>query len=336
MKISKSYQDKLGARAVLLWPASVALSLLSAWRRRFYAVVNRLRRRLPVPAIVVVGSATVGGKGKTPLVIWLANQLRANGLRPGVVHVAPPEAGNAAIPVTPSSPPSEVGAEAIVIARRARCPVYSDVRPRRAARALLKSHSCDVLIAEGALQDYAFPRDLEVAVIDGRQRLGNGLPRPAGPLYEPRRRLDATDFVIVNGRATGGEASMGLRAAIAVNVLDQQHTQPLDGFRHQRVHGVTAMLAADRFFDMLRAHGIEVTPHPFPDGHPFEAGELSFEDDEAVLMTEKDAVQCRTFAAPNWWFVPVSAVPDTRLGSELVRAVKAVRVANAKRSKARG
>lgn len=336
MKGSNRYQEKVSAKALLLWPVSVLLYWANSWRRRFYSVLNVLRRRLPVPAIVVVGSATIGGKGKTPLVIWLANQLKANGLRPGIVHVSATENGSAAIQVTSSSLPSEVGAEAIVMARRAQCPVYSHARPRRAARALLKAHGCDVLIAEGALQDYGFPRDLEVAVIDGRQRLGNGLSRPAGPLYEPRRRLEARDFVIVNGRSTGGEPSMGLRAAIAVNVIDPQHAQPLDGFRHQRVHAVTAMLAADRFFDMLRAHGIEVSAHPFLDGHAFTAEELAFEDDQAVLMTEKDAVQCRAFAASNWWFVPVSAVPDSRLGAELIRAVKAVRATNANRSKVGG
>lgn len=336
MKSSKNYQNRVGPKALLLWPVSVGVSFLTASRRRLYGMINRLRRRLPVPAIVAVGSATVGGKGKTPLVIWLANQLQTQGLKPGVVHVSPSAAPDLVTLVTPSSPPADVGAEAVVIARRARCPVYSGGRPGRAARALLKAHRCDVLIAEGALQDYRFARDLEVAVIDGVQRLGNGFSVPAGPLYEPRRRLEATDFVVVNGRSTGAEPSMGLRAAIAVNVVDPQHSQPLDGFRHQRVHGVTAMRSADRFFDMLRAHGIDVSPHAFPDGHSFEAGELRFDDDQAVLMTEKDAVQCKAFAAPNWWFVPVSAVPDGRLASELIKAVKAVRAANSKRSKPRG
>jgi tetraacyldisaccharide 4'-kinase len=329
-------RDRRDLKALALWPVAMLSAMWLDARRRGYAVLNLLRPRLRVPVVVAVGSATLGGRGKTPFVIWLANQLRAQGLRPGIVRVDAIVGGSTPVAVRPTSTPEQATAEAVVLARRARCPVYAGPRAGRAARALVKAQPCDVLIAVGPLYDYRFRRDIEVAVIDGRQQLGNALPRPAGPLYEPLARLQARDFVIVNGRATGGQASMGLRAAIAVNVLDTQHTQPLDGFRHQRVHAVTAMRAADRFFDMLRAHGIDVTPHEFPDDHVFEPGELGFGEDQAVLMTERDAVQCRALAASNWWFVPVSAVPDTRLGTELIRAIQAVRIRHSKRSKKRG
>jgi tetraacyldisaccharide 4'-kinase len=285
---------------------------------------------MPVP-VVVVGNLTVGGSGKTPLVLWLVAELKRMGLRPGIVSRGYGGAQKAPTPVTGNSDPAQVGDEPVLLASRSACPVYIGRRRRSAARALLRNHDCGVIVSDDGLQHYALRRDVEVIVVDGQRRFGNGFCLPAGPLREPPARLALGDYVVVNGRAREGEYAMGLRAESVVNLKDPEHVQPLEAFRHQRVHAVAGIGHPLRFFDMLRAHGIEVEDHPFPDHHPYRAQDIAFADGRAVLMTEKDAVKCRAFAHDRCWYVPVSAVPDTRFAAALLAQVRDLASATAKR-----
>ncbi|HDP89881.1 MAG TPA: tetraacyldisaccharide 4'-kinase, partial [Thioalkalivibrio sp.] len=293
---------KRGVVAYALWPVSKLFCGLVALRRRYFLLRNRLWPRLKVPVVLVVGNITMQGTGKTPMVVWLVNQLRANGLRAGVVSRG---AGGTTRDwpqqVTAQSDANEVGDEAVLIATRAGCPVYVGPRRDKAARALLDAHGVDVLIADDGLQHYNLQRDIEIAMVDSRHRFGNGFCLPAGPLREPVGRLAACDFVIVNGMAKQGEYSMGLRGNVAVNIGDSKMANTLDAFRHQQVHAVAGIGHPERFFDMLRVNGIEVIPHPFPDHHRFEDSELDFDDDLPVFMTEKDAVKCRHMYLDNAW-----------------------------------
>lgn len=321
-----------GLVAYSLWPLSLLFRILAALRRRGYAVLNLLRRDLPVP-VVVIGNITVGGTGKTPMVIWLVNQLKTNGLRPGIVSRGyGGQSKQWPVAVDANSDPSLVGDEPVLIATRTRCPLYVAPDRRKAARRLLSEQACDVLISDDGLQHYALPRDIEVVMVDAKRRFGNGFCLPAGPLREPVRRLHKADYVVVNGRASGGEMAMGLTGGIVVNLVDRGTAQPLEAFRHQHVHAIAGIGAPERFFDMLRAHGLEVQGHAFPDHHAFSAEEVAFDDGLPVLMTEKDAVKCRAFAQSSMWMVPVSAVPDRRFATEILNAVKLARAAKRPRS----
>jgi tetraacyldisaccharide 4'-kinase len=187
-----------------------------------------------------------------------------------------------------------------------------------AAQALLNNHACDVILADDGLQHYRLARDVEILVIDGQRRFGNGQCLPAGPLREPLSRLREVTFVVGNGQAQADEYLMTLSGERAVNLLDPAITCHLSAFRNELVRAVAGIGNPRRFFDELRARRMRVVEHPFPDHHPFTAADLDFKDELPVLMTEKDAVKYRPWAKEGHWYVPVTAQVDSRLEQQLL------------------
>ncbi len=264
------------------------------------------RVRLPVP-VIVVGNITVGGAGKTPLVIALVEALRARGFKPGVVgrgYGGTPRAP----PLLGPDPHPLPGGEEPALIRQGACVPAAIGADRPGAARLLVEHGVDVVIADDGLQHYALARDIEVCVVDGARGFGNERLLPAGPLREPLNRLREADFVVRNGGdPLAGEIPMRLEPCEAVSLADPSRRKPLADFVGTRVNAVAGIGDPQRFFDALRGRGVEVTERPFPDHHRYSARDLDFDDGLPVLMTEKDAVKCRGFAAPDWWSVPVSA-----------------------------
>jgi len=216
-----------------------------------------------------------------------------------------------------------VGDEAVLLARRCACPMA--VAPDRpaAAQALLDHYPVDVIIADDGLQHYALERDLEIVVVDGERRFGNGRCLPAGPLREPTARLLEADIVVANGgHAERGEHAVALRGERALNLAEPDRQAALSEFAGQTVHAVAGIGNPGRFFAHLRAHDIEPIEHPFTDHHPFRAAELDFCDGLPVLLTEKDAVKCTDFANPTLWYVPVDVVADNSLALRLLKLLK--------------
>lgn len=313
---------------LLLRPLAAAYAGISALRREklsFSAQQNRL-----AAPVIVVGNISVGGTGKTPFVIWLVEQLRQWGFRPGIVSRG--YGGHApAYPfdVTPQTEAAVCGDEPLLLVRRLNVPLM--VAPDRlaAARALIAQHAVDVIVADDGLQHYALPRDLEICVVDGVRGLGNGALLPAGPLREPPSRLRDVDLIVVNGggwrSAAAPHADMSLRMDQAVSLLDPVLCKPLPAFAGQRVHALAGIGNPARFFGQLQSFGIEVIPHAFPDHHAYGATDISFGDDLPVLMTEKDAVKCKTLATAQHWSVPVNAelsAADGVLVRKLCEALK--------------
>jgi tetraacyldisaccharide 4'-kinase len=257
--------------------------------------------------VVVIGNLSVGGTGKTPLVCWLVARLTELGFKPGVVTRGyGGSSGNLRL-IARSDDPNVVGDESILLARRTGVPVAIG-RDRPAASQLLVNAGCDVVVSDDGLQHYALARDCEIAVIDGDRRFGNGWLLPAGPLRESPARLAAADAIVVNGgRALlDGAFSMRLEEKSALSVIGGA-AKALDEFAGRSVHAVAAIGNPERFFNMLRAHGIEVVGHPLPDHARLQAADISFSDRRPVLMTEKDAVKCGRIAGPLHWYVPVTA-----------------------------
>jgi tetraacyldisaccharide 4'-kinase len=309
----------------------------SLWLRALSAVFKtgvRLRRdmytsgllsstRLRVP-VVVVGNITVGGTGKTPLVIALIEALRARGFNPGVVSRGYAGTQENLIVVDENSSPLSVGDEAALVFRTTRAPFVVCRDRVRAGRRLLDTTAVDVIISDDGLQHYRLHRDVEICVIDGERRFGNGRLLPAGPLREPMARLDGIALRVCNGgEAQPNEVPMRLAGDEAVAVADPQRRRPLREFAGQRVHAVAGIGNPQRFFAQLRAFGIDVVEHAFPDHHAFVVSDLAFGDEGPVLMTEKDAVKCTDFAQAAWWSVPVRA----ELPAQFFDAV-AARIAN--------
>ena len=308
--------------ALLLAPLSGLYLLALACRRLLYARGILPVTRLAVP-VIVVGNLTVGGTGKTPLVIWLARRLQARSYRPGIVSrgYGGAASAHAVLRVAADSDPALVGDEPVLLAQRTGCPVVVAPKRVRAAQALLRQTDCDILLCDDGLQHSALARDVEIVVIDGARRFGNGRCLPAGPLREPRARLHTVDLVVANGCAAPGEYLMEY-TELPVRSLDGSRNRELGWFRQQRVHAVAALGNPGRFFTLLRRNGIDIEAHAFPDHHGFRRAELEFGDGAAILMTEKDAVKCRRFRLDNAWYVPIDATLSTAFEKKFMQLVE--------------
>ena len=268
--------------------------------------------------VVVVGNLSVGGTGKTPLVIWLVQAAAEMGFQPGVVLRGHRGSATAITPVAPDSDPREKGDEAVLLAQRTQRPVMIGRDRVAAASTLLETTTVDLVISDDGLQHYALGRDVEIAVIDAARGHGNGRCLPAGPLREPVERLRAVDLVLGNGAPVPDGSGMfeitpGTLQALAEPAASRRRP-PMPG---ARVHAVAGLGNPDRFFTTLASLGFDVQPHPLGDHHRFHAGDLQFDDTAPVIMTEKDAVKCWSIAPANSWYLPVHARPDAPTAARL-------------------
>jgi tetraacyldisaccharide 4'-kinase len=314
-----------------LKPLSTLYGTVSAVRRFAYARNLARSTQLSCP-VIVVGNLTAGGTGKTPLVCWLAEHLTQRGFRPGVVTRGYGGSSRAARLVLSTDAPDVVGDEAVLLARRARAPIAIG-RDRPAAAQLLINAGCDVILSDDGLQHYALARDCEIVVVDGDRRFGNGHLLPAGPLREAPARLKGADAVVINGGEVQRDGALHMRLlATSAAAMKYGTIKPLREFSGQPVHAIAAIGNPARFFAMLRAVGIRIIEHPLPDHARLSLEDISFPDDLAVLMTEKDAVKCREIAGPHHWYVPVSvafAAGDGEKLRDIVSRSVATRAASA-------
>jgi len=297
---------------IWLLPLSWMFRLIVSARRLAYRNRWLRSRRLGVP-VIVVGNITVGGTGKTPLVLTIVEVLKARGLRVGIVSRGY-GAGRGADPVlvTPEKTAADVGDEPLLLAMRAAVPLAVG-RDRVAAANLLLHEGVNVIVSDDGLQHYQMARDLEIVVVDGMRGLGNGACLPAGPLREPPSRLKDSDMVVVNGApdpAFRNSVSMQLQPGPVRPVAGQAASRSLASFQGRPVHALAGIGNPARFFGMLQQAGLQLIQHPLPDHAKIAPADLWFGDDLDILMTEKDAVKCREFAAPRAWYVPVTASLD--------------------------
>ncbi len=345
-----------------LYPLSLLFRLAVGLRRILYRAEFLPSERMLIP-VVVVGNISVGGTGKTPLILALAQQFFEQGWHPVIVSRGYLGKAQQPVHVTANSVPEQVGDEPLLMARREICPVWVGRDRAAAARAALQAHpQCDVVLCDDGLQHYRLQRDVEIAVIDGARGNGNGRMLPAGPLREPAARLREVDAVVVNGgslpdKATchstklqetaakslvipqageeendslrklishGENASqfgMTLEGAIFRNLYDTKRIAVADDFKATRNHAVAGIGNPQRFFTHLEALGIACTPHPFPDHHAFRANDLTFDECDAILLTEKDAVKCTAFADVRYWVLRVEARIDPALMALILRKI---------------
>ena len=317
------YWYSINGISLALLPLSLLFGTVAWLRRQAFRIGLKRSHRFAVP-VVVVGNITVGGTGKTPLVIWLARHLRKQGWRPGIVSRG--YGGKAAHwpqRVGADSDPGSVGDEAVMLAALTGCPMCVGPDRPAAVAELLAHTEVDIVISDDGMQHYALARDLEIAMIDGERRLGNGFLLPAGPLREPKGRLKHVDLVLVNGCGSEGEFSMKLFRP-SLHALHQNRSVDIGEFAGRAVHAVAGIGNPERFFDLLDRHGIEVRRHPYSDHHPFRPEDLSFDEALPILMTEKDAVKCRRLPCRDCWVVHVNAQPDAGFVHRLNIALKEI------------
>ena len=276
-------------------------------RRMGYASGLLPVQQVAVP-VIIIGNITVGGTGKTPLVIWVADYLKKNNFHPGIISRGyGGMARHWPQQVRPDSNPGMVGDEPVLIARRTGCPVAVSPDRYKAAVELLEHKQCDILICDDGLQHHTLARDIEIAVVDSVRRFGNGRCLPAGPLREPISRLQSVDIVVSNGRPEHGEYQMEIVSGSFHSVADPDKEVDKDVFKNSTVHAVAGIGNPLRFFSQLRRSGIRIIEHKFPDHYRFQRADIQFGDDLPVIMTEKDAVKCSEFADGKHWYLSVDA-----------------------------
>lgn len=326
----------LSERLVRAWyDGHPALRLFGPLEALYRRVASRKRERFlsgespayraPVP-IVVVGNITVGGTGKTPMILWLIEHCRAQGLRVGVVsrgYGAKPPRFPWAVQAGDSA--AVAGDEPLLIVKRTGVALVIDPDRSRAVQALLAEHSLDLILSDDGLQHYRLARDLELVLVDAARGLGNRRCLPAGPLREPAERLSSVDAVLFNGAQQDRPEGFGftLRPTALVNLASGKRVALEHFSAGQALHAVAGIGNPRRFFATLEGLHWRPIEHAFADHAALTADALVFQPPLPVVMTEKDAVKCQPFAAPDWWYLAVDAQPtagfvawfDARLAS---------------------
>ena len=279
---------------------------------------------VPVP-LIVVGNLTVGGTGKTPVVIALTEYLKEKGFNPGVVSRG--YGGHAdfyPLLVNAQSKVEECGDEPLLIFTRTGVPVAVDPKRSRAAGFLVYDVGCDVIISDDGLQHHAMDRDFEIVVLDAKRAFGNGFCLPLGPLRESKSRLKSVDLLVINRGSDHNQdetsslnsiqgyetprANMRLQVKALKALRDDDFSiYPLKG---DRVHAVAGIGNPERFFRTLEAEGYEIVRHVFEDHYRYKPEDLDFGDELSIIMTEKDAVKCMDFELKNLWYLAVDGVID--------------------------
>lgn len=313
---------------VVLLPLSALFGLVTALRRVLYRAGLLRAVRLPVP-VIVVGNISVGGTGKTPLVLWLADFLRQQGYHPGIVSRGYGGGAEGAVAVDIRSDPAVVGDEPLLLARKSGCPVWVGRDRVAAGNALLRAHpECDVLVSDDGLQHYRLARDMEIVVVDGERKFGNGLLLPAGPLREGVSRLRSVDAVVVNGGSPKAamqlrnEFEMSLQGGVFYNLRNQELHAVATDFTVKKLHAVAGIGNPQRFFAHLRRLGLAFEEHAFPDHWAYRPQDLDYDAADALLMTEKDAVKCAGFADERYWALAVEAVLPPAFGQTVLQKLR--------------
>lgn len=304
----------------LLAPLSGLFWVLSALRRRAFVSGLKQAEKVSVP-VVIVGNISVGGNGKTPLVIYLAQWLSQEGYQPGILSRGyGGKSKHYPLSVNADSLALDVGDEPVMMRQHVLCPMVVDPLRSRGALMLIEQHKCNVILCDDGLQHYALERDIEIVVMDGKRRWGNGFLLPMGPLREGRWRLDSADFVVLNGGlATRGEHLMSLVPERLVNVKDPRQSKSLADLS-EPVIAAAGIGNPQRFFALLAAKQVKLKAClSFADHYQFGKDDLP---QETVLMTEKDAVKCRYFAHDDWWYLPVSAKLNEQFKQGFLRKIK--------------
>jgi tetraacyldisaccharide 4'-kinase len=302
----------------LLWPFMVLYLLILPIRRLFLQWRAR-GVKLSVP-VVVVGNLTVGGAGKTPLVIYLVEALTQRGYRPGVISRGyGGKAKRYPLWVEDSTLASESGDEPMLIQHRTGCPVVVDPNRVAAARYLLSRASCDVIISDDGLQHYGLPRQIEIVVVEGHTRFGNGYCLPMGPLREPVSRLKSVPLVVCKG-GNPHSGEWGAKVAYAEDVVELATGNSVVLSHFKKVHAVAGIASPEVFFRALEAMGVEVVRHPFPDHHVYYASDLPWTD-APIIMTEKDAVKCKLFGLKQAYAWPIRLSLNPEFVDILIRAL---------------
>ena len=319
---------------VLLWPISLLFQALTRIRRTIQQSKDH-PTDITAP-VIVIGNISLGGTGKTPLLITLSQKLQEQGFKPGIISRG---YGGAALSypfaVDSGSDVHESGDEAFLIAEKTGCPVYVDSDRCAALHALLLYEDVDVVLSDDGLQHYKLYRDLEIVVVDGQRLFSNGFCMPAGPLRESMTRLNEVQYIVVNGEPTkkipqlAAADTMQLEPQCLVNMVSGEK-RPFSGAPFNmgnKLQAVSALGNPQRFYALLRRLPYQLETFSFPDHHNFTVADFEQQDidmNQPVVMTEKDAVKCRQFAKNNFWYLSVEVSLESQFVERLIEDIRRV------------
>jgi tetraacyldisaccharide 4'-kinase len=318
-------------RSMPLWPLALLFRFGVALRAQAFRAGVLRTQEAGVP-VIVVGNVTVGGTGKTPVAAWVARLLTVRGRRVGIVlrgYGGNPRRDVRIVGL--SDNPSEVGDEALLHARRGVHVVVVGA-DRVAAARLAAQHGAEVIVCDDGLQHLRLARDYEIAVVDGERGFGNGWLLPAGPLREAPGRLESVHALIATQRGQTGSrwsrrfsgpmlVDVRLALGAAVNLVNGERRSLTAFAGVGGLHAVAGVGHPAAFFAGLRESGLDPVEHPLPDHASLDPGALPFPADATVLMTEKDAVKCRGFGQPGWWWVDLEVRVDRTEAEALLASI---------------
>jgi tetraacyldisaccharide 4'-kinase len=319
--LTKLHYSKSLAPLFLL-PLS-AIYLLISFARKYLYRFNLLKSfKIQVP-VIVIGNITSGGTGKTPLVIHLANELKKNGYHPGIISRGYGSKRNGVSEVNKKSDMESIGDEPILIHKHTHLPVFVAKDRVLAAKALIKKYKkIDVILSDDGMQHYRLKRDIEILVIDGTRRFGNGYLLPAGPLREPKRKVKSVDAIVCNEKKViDGSYLMKYKSYFLINLKTKKKI-PLNKVRLNNLHAVAGIGNPDRFFNYLKALGFVFDSSSYKDHYGFTKKDFKTMSDKNIIMTEKDAVKCEKFARDNFWYLPVVSEIDSEFTNFILNKMK--------------
>jgi tetraacyldisaccharide 4'-kinase len=312
---------------ILLWPISLLTKFISSRRRNRFLTDKSSSWKADIP-VIVVGNIVVGGTGKTPLVIWLANALKKKGYKPGIVSRGyGGRAKRYPLLIEKNTSVTDSGDEAQIIFENTSSPVCVSPNRVQAAKYLTENTDCDIIISDDGMQHYALDRDIEIAVFDGLRGTGNNLCLPAGPLREPLKRASEVDFIVSSSQGLDNnllkeDYVMSYEPIKWVRISDKESFPSKSWPLLRTVHAVAGIGNPIKFYNLLRELGLELIEHSFPDHYQFNEEDLKFDDQLPVVMTEKDAVRCKGMNLKNLWYLKVEAGIDEEFLEKIVNRIK--------------
>ena len=308
--------------SLLLLPLSAVFLLISFIRKTLYQFNFLKSFKLKIP-VIVVGNITSGGTGKTPLIIYLANELKKNGYRPGIISRGYGSKTEGVMEVSQKSDVAETGDEPMLIQKHTHLPVFVSKDRVLAAKALVKKYAkTDVILSDDGIQHYRLRRDLEVLVIDGTRKFGNGYLLPAGPLREFRSKLKTVDAIVCNHKKViDGSYLMKYKGHLLINLKTNKKIH-LNNLSLKNIHAIAGIGNPDRFFDYLKTYNILFSSSVFQDHYKFSKKDFRDMNDKNIIMTEKDAVKCQQFSRNNFWYLPVIAEVDSKFTDVILKKLR--------------
>ncbi|MDP1558014.1 MAG: tetraacyldisaccharide 4'-kinase [Nitrosomonas sp.] len=332
MKLSELYWHRITPLHFLLWPLSLLFRLLISLRRLCYWLDLFPSVSLPVP-VIVVDSITVEDTGKIPFIFCLIEFLQSRGMNPGLISCGYSDNSSTPVAVTAFSDPAIVGGKSLWLAQRCgnQCPVWIGDDRVAAAQALLAANpDCNILINDDGLQYHRLQRDIEIVVIDyNEQNFGNGLILPAGPLRESFNRLQDVDAIVVHGeiseeidtRQWARIFNMKLVKDSFYNALNPTNRTMPTAFSGKHLHAMAQLDNAPWFFDQIDRLGLTAECHTFANNHPYVKNDFQFPDADAVLMAEKEAIGCQSFADKTLWILPIEAYIEDEFREVMLKKI---------------